>query len=236
VLPGGSAFVPLASIQDPGLILAAIARVLDLRDTAQRPLSEVVATALRDCRFLLVQDNFEHVLPAARDIAMKDACPGLTVLATSRARLHLSSGIRMAVPPWALPGSEQDLAIQTSACSGAVALVGERARQVQAAFLLDQVNAQAAEAVCRRLDGLPLAIELAAARMQVLSPALLLERLEPPLPLLRGMATCRASLLKRSVSRTGALILRRPTAGLVSGWRHANAKCWRWWSLAARTR
>jgi len=122
-------------------------RVFDLRDTAQRPLSEVVATALRDRRFL----------------------------------------------PWALPGSEQDLAIQ-------------------------------------------IAIELAAAWMQVLSPALLLERLEPPLPLLRGMATCRASLLKRSVSRTGALILRRPTAGLVSGWRHANAKCWRWWSLAARTR
>jgi predicted ATPase/DNA-binding CsgD family transcriptional regulator len=185
--PDGAAFVALASIQDPDHVLSSIASVLELREIAHRPLAEVVATALRDRHFLLVLDNFEHVLPAARGIAdLLATCPGLTVLATSRARVRLSAEIRVAVPPLALPNSKQDLDLRAIARSGAVALFVERARQVQPTFALDHENAQAVVAICRRLDGLPLAIELAAAWMHVLSPALLLERLEPRLPLLRG--------------------------------------------------
>jgi predicted ATPase/DNA-binding XRE family transcriptional regulator len=182
-------FVPLAAVADPALVLPAIADALDIRDTLGRPLAEALVAALRERRLLLVLDNFEHLPAAAAGLArLLAACPGVTVLVTSRAPLRVSGERRFATPPLALPTPGDESAIETVAASAAITLFVERARAVQPAFALGAGNAGAVAEICRRLDGLPLAIELAAARVQVLPPPELLRRLEPRLPLLRGGA------------------------------------------------
>jgi len=188
-IPDGAAFVPLASVSDPTLVLSAIARALDIREVAGRPLREAVAYALQGRRFLLLLDNFEHVLEAATDVARLVAdCPALAVLVTSRAPLRLSGEQRFVTTPLALPEAKANYSVTKLAGLGAIALFVERARWVQPDFSLSDQNAEAVGEICRSLDGLPLAIELAAAWMRVLSPQALLERLEPRLPLLRGGA------------------------------------------------
>jgi predicted ATPase/DNA-binding CsgD family transcriptional regulator/predicted negative regulator of RcsB-dependent stress response len=183
----GSVFVPLAAINGPALVLPTIAQALDTREIAERPLRDVLIATLRERHLLLVLDNFEHVLGAAADVlALLEGCPRLTVLATSRAPLGLHDEQRFGAPPLALPGVTDALPPDALTAYGAISLFVERARFVNVDFALNDQNAAAVVEICRRLDGLPLAIELAAAWVRVLSPVAILSRLEPRLPLLRG--------------------------------------------------
>ena len=185
--PDGAAFVPLAAVRDPSYVLPAIAQALDIRQAPDRRLAETLVVVLKDRHLLLVLDNFEHVAPAAGDVAdLLEACPRLTALVTSRAALRLDGERRFATLPLAVPSPEAPLAGDELAAAEAVALFVQRARQVQPDFAVDARNAAAVAEICRRLEGLPLAIELAAAWIRVLPPAALLERLAQRLPLLRG--------------------------------------------------
>jgi non-specific serine/threonine protein kinase len=183
----GVAFVLLAPIDDPDLVAPTVAHALGVRDTGDRPLVDRLALALGDAELLLVLDNFEHVLAAAPMVAdLLRACPRLTVLATSRERLRLGGEREVPVPPLPLP---ERAASGTAAALGenaAVRLFAERAGELEPGFALTDENAGTIAEVCRRLDGLPLAIELAAARSKVLPPPALLARLERRLPLLVG--------------------------------------------------
>jgi non-specific serine/threonine protein kinase len=191
--PSGAVFVPLAAIRDPGLVLPAIAGVLGVREAGDLPLVERLAAFVRDRGLLLLLDNLEQLLDAATDIAaLLAASPGLTILATSRAPLRISGERTFDVSPLGLPGwteesgSEPPLAELERA--EAVRLFVARAHAVRTDFALTEANAAAVAEVCRRLDGLPLAIELAAARVPVLPPPALLSRLRRRLPLLTGGA------------------------------------------------
>jgi predicted ATPase len=185
----GVVFVPLAAVGDPSLVVPTIARALEIQEAPGRPLMKALADALRDRRMLVVLDNLEHLLAGARDlVTLLNRCPRLALLVTSRSPLRLSIEQRMATPPLALPSPGDTPDIAALADLGAIALFVARARAVHHGFGLDTGNAAAASDICRRLDGLPLAIELAAAWVRVLPPAALLERLEQRLPLLHGGA------------------------------------------------
>lgn len=184
--PDGAWFVGLAPLVDPTLVTSAIAQVLGLREAGEERLVVRLAAFLRDKRALLVLDNFEHVVEAAPLIVeLLASCPRLIILVTSRMRLRLSGEREHAVSPLTLV-NEGTTSTAEAAASDAVRLFVERAQAVQRAFTLDDENAAAVAAICRRLDGLLLAIELAAARVKVLPPAALLARLERRLPLLTG--------------------------------------------------
>jgi non-specific serine/threonine protein kinase len=184
--PDGIVFVPLASITDPALVGPAMAQALGLRDAGDEPMSVRLADVLRDRHALLVLDNFEQVAEAAPLIAeLVLSCPKLTALVTSRAPLHLSGEREMPVLPLAVPETDDPTSAREADAS-AVRLFVRRAQAVRPDFALTEQNAAAVGAICRRLDGLPLAIELAAARVKFLSPSALLARLDPRLPLLTG--------------------------------------------------
>jgi predicted ATPase/DNA-binding CsgD family transcriptional regulator len=173
--PDGVVFVPLASIRDPGLVLPTIARVLGIREGGDRSVFDRLKEALAGRRLLLVLDNLEQVNAAAPLIAAAlDECRGLSVLATSRSALSISGEREFPVPPLSLGRGDSE----------AVQLFVERARAARPGFALTEANALPVGEVCRRLDGLPLAIELAAARSKMLSPAALLSRLDHGLPTL----------------------------------------------------
>ena len=183
-LPDGALFVPLATVNDHARMLPTIAEALGLRDGAsQTPLDRLISM-LRHRRMLLVLDNLEQLPAAAPEIgALISACPHLTVLATSRSPLHLRAEREYPVAPLELP--RPDLASTASlAASPAVALFVERARAARPDFALTDASAPAIAEICRRLDGLPLAIELAAAMTRVLTPQALLARMTRRLPLL----------------------------------------------------
>ena len=182
---GDVAFVPLAAVADAALVASAVVAALDLPTAGQPSPEEVVRTALRTRRLLLVLDNLEHLPAAALWVAdLLAACPGVTVLATSRSPLRLLGEGEAPVPPLALPECDTIAAPDDIQEAPAVRLFVERA--ATPAFALTHANAPAVAAICRRVDGLPLAIELAAARVKVLSPTELLTRLEKRLPLLTG--------------------------------------------------
>ena len=194
---GSVAFISLSAIGSPELVLATIARDLGVREAPIRPLRERLVSVLGDRRLLLVLDNFEHLLPAASDIAgLLTQCPRLTMLVTSREPLRLSGERRFPLSPMALPGSDDVPAPDQLSSFEAIALFVERARQVQPDFTLDAGNASTVLAICSRLDGLPLAIELAAAWLRILSPAALLSKLERRLPLLTGGASDQPARLR----------------------------------------
>jgi predicted ATPase/DNA-binding CsgD family transcriptional regulator len=181
----GAWFVDLSSLADDRLVAAAIARVLDLDTGSDRPVLELLAHRLRDDHRLLVLDNFEQVLGAATDVAaLLSECPGLKVLATSRAPLDLTWEHVFYVPPLALPVAGQRTPDALAECPS-VALFLERARAARGEFTLSERNAADVAEICVRLDGLPLAIELAAARSRLLPPPTLLSRLQHRLDLLR---------------------------------------------------
>lgn len=185
----GAVFVSLETVSRPDLMLPVIAHALGLRAAPDLPLVVSLAAALHDQRMLLVLDNVEHLLGAAVDLAdLLANCPGLTVLATSREPLRLSGEHRIATPPLALPEAGQAMSPEHLGAIEAIALFIERARQVRPNFALDAGNAATVHAICRRLDGLPLAIELAAPWLRLLAPGDLLTRLEPRLPLLTDEA------------------------------------------------
>ena len=183
----GVAFVPLAPVPAPDLVASAIARTLDVRQLGDQPIPERLRLALRDRRTLLLLDNFEHLLGAAPLVSQLLAtCPLLKVLVTSRARLRVSGEHAFPVPPLALPAAGDQAA--DPAAADAVRLFVGRAQAAEPSFALAEENALAVAEICRRVDGLPLAIELAAAWAPVLPPAAMLARLERRLPLLTGGA------------------------------------------------
>jgi predicted ATPase/class 3 adenylate cyclase len=184
--PDGVFFVDLAGLRDPTLVLAAIASILGVREAGAVALHDTLAAYLTPKCMLLVLDNCEQVIEAASDIAvLLTTCPHLSILATSREPLHLRWEKEYPVSPLALPEGEQaDLA--ELARVPAVALFVARASASNPHFALTEANVAAVVEICRRLDGLPLAIELAAARVRLLPPTALLDRLERRLPLLAG--------------------------------------------------
>ena len=183
----GAAFVLLAPLGDAALVCMAVAQALGVRATrGQRPLDALRAT-LREHALLLVLDNFEHVADAAPMTAdLLAACPHLAILATSRAPLGVSGEHEFPVLPLAVPDPECPPPVDELLDYPAVRLFVERARAVDPAFALTAETGPAVAAICQRLDGLPLAIELAAARTKVLSPPAMLPRLARRLPLLVG--------------------------------------------------
>jgi predicted ATPase/DNA-binding CsgD family transcriptional regulator len=178
------AFVPLAAIRDPDLLWVTVVRALGLQasdETAQ----EAVRAYLRARTTLLILDNVEHLLTVGTALVdLVRAAPGLTLLVTSRALLRVSGEQVMTVPPLGLPDS--GVLPQASALPefGAVRLFIERCQAVRSTFVIDDENAADVVDICRRLDGVPLAIELAAARITVLPPNALVARLQRRLPLL----------------------------------------------------
>jgi predicted ATPase/DNA-binding CsgD family transcriptional regulator len=183
----GVAFVSLAPIHDSALVMPTIARAAGVREAGDRPLAEQLAERLRGLELLLVLDNLEQVAAASPHLAtLVAACPRLTVLATSRVRLNLSGERTFPVPPLALPAAGGESAADDVARSEAVALFVARATLADPGFAITEANVGAVTEVCHRLDGLPLAIELAAARLTHLTPTTLLARLDRRLPLLTG--------------------------------------------------
>jgi predicted ATPase/class 3 adenylate cyclase len=184
--PDGVFFVDLASLRDSALVLPTVASVLNIRTQPTEAPRDALIAYLAAKRILLVLDNCEQVIEAAPDIAeLLAACPQLAILATSREPLNVRSEQEYPVSPLALPGIEQSQLADLGRVP-AVALFVARASASDPRFALTEENAAAVVEICRRLDGLPLAIELAAARVRILPPAALLDRLEQRLPLLTG--------------------------------------------------
>lgn len=183
----GVFFVELAPVPSPELVVPTLAKTLGVHETPSRPLSETLEEYLRDKQLLLVLDNFEHVLAAAPHVAdLLAGCPRLKVLVTSREALHLSGEQQLSVPPLALPDPSRPLSNDDIAQYEAIRLFVERAQTVKPEFAVSGANASAVAEICRRLDGLPLAIELAAARVKMFSPAAILARLDRRLTVLTG--------------------------------------------------
>jgi predicted ATPase/DNA-binding XRE family transcriptional regulator len=185
----GAFFVDLAPLRDAEGVPSAIAQSLGLREAGEQPLPVALMDALRGRQLLLVLDNCEQVLAAAPYAAgLLAACPRLKLLATSREPLHLRWEQEVPVPPLALPNLADPPPLDHLAAVPAVALFVQRAQAVKPDFTLTERNAQAVATICVRLDGLPLAIELAAARIHLLAPNALLARLTHRLQLLTGGA------------------------------------------------
>lgn len=183
----GVAFAALSQIDDPALVLPAIAAALGLHDAGDQTTGELLRAQLGERRLLLVIDNYEHLLAAAPDIAtLLAACSEFAILATSRAPLRLRGEREWIVAPLPPPDLPRLPAVADIMENPAVTLFVTRARDVAPEFALTQTNAAAVAAICRRLDGLPLALELAAARIRLLNPTELLARLDRSLPLLSG--------------------------------------------------
>jgi predicted ATPase/DNA-binding XRE family transcriptional regulator len=181
----GVAFVDLVPLRDPTLVVPTIAQVLGVRVPAGRSSREALLAYLDGKRQLLVLDNLEHLLDAVPVVGdVLDHCPRLGVLATSRIALCLRAEQRYPVQPLSLPIVDTTASLMQIASSAAVRLFVARTQAVQPDFALTEDNRRTVAEVCRRLDGLPLAIELAAARSQVLSPTVLLARLEKRLAVL----------------------------------------------------
>jgi predicted ATPase/class 3 adenylate cyclase len=200
----GVFFVSLAPLTDPALVPVAIAQVLGLREVGDRSPLAMVREYVRERSLLLLLDNFEQVLPAASCVtALLEAGPRVQVLVTSRAALQLRGEREFPVPPLACPNLTHEQAPDDLQRYAAVALFAERVASIRPTFVLTAENGAAVAEICVRLDGLPLAIELAAARIRVFSPQALLARLEHRLPLLTGGARdlpARQQTLRRAIA------------------------------------
>jgi len=180
--------VPLATVDDPALVAPAVARFLGVGDAGERPALERVKLYLQDRELLLLLDGFEQVVDAATLVAeLLEACPALKVLVASRAALRLSGEHELAVPPLACPRTRGEPVDENRlAAFPSVALFVQRAQAARPDFRLRAENAGAVGEICARLDGLPLAIELAAARVKLLEPEAMVARLGHRLQLLTG--------------------------------------------------
>lgn len=187
VFGDGIFYVSLSALTSPDFVLPAIAKVLEVPETSQRSLSEAVKDVLLNKDLLLILDNFEHLLEAAPLVTdLLSATADLRVLITSREVLHVYGEHEFAVPPLPLPDLDRLPLPDELLNFAAIALFVERARVVQADFALTADNAVAVAAICVRLDGLPLAIELAAARSKLFTPEAMLLRLSDRLSFLIG--------------------------------------------------
>jgi predicted ATPase/DNA-binding CsgD family transcriptional regulator len=181
----GVSFISLAAIHSPELVLPTIAYALGLRESGEWPLLERLSTMLRERRFLLVLDNFEQVVQAAPALVdMLQTSPKLKILVTSRAVLHVRGEYQFHIPPLALPDPKQQANPEMLLQSAAVALFLERRKALLPDIAITPENARAIAEICIRLDGLPLAIELAAARSKLFPPQALLARLDRRLEVL----------------------------------------------------
>jgi predicted ATPase/class 3 adenylate cyclase len=186
--PDGVFFVELASISDPELVPSAIASALRKREEGARSVSETLMIELRNQNSLLVLDNLEQVIEAGPWLGMlMGAAYQIQVLVTSRSPLRIQGEQEFPVPPLALPDPAQTQPEELPRFE-ALMLFVDRAMAIDPSFALSEGNSRAIAEICRRLDGLPLAIELAASRLRLLSPAAMLERLDRALPLLTGTA------------------------------------------------
>jgi predicted ATPase/DNA-binding XRE family transcriptional regulator len=176
--PDGVTFVALASLRDPTLIATAIAAALGVRDTSGRPLRDALVEALQSRQTLLVIDNFEHVIVGAPLLSdLLASCPKLRLLVTSREALQVNGEQLYPVPPLGLPQRGQSPPVEHLARFSAVQLFTERAAAIAPQFRVDESNADTVTEICHQLDGLPLAIEMAASRIRILTPEAILERL-----------------------------------------------------------
>ncbi len=181
----GVFYVPLAPLRDADLIALTLLRALELRQTSGRPADEILISALRKRDMMLVLDNFEHLLSATDLLSrMLHECPRLRLVVTSRTALKIQGEQRFELAPLDLPGPEQLANLDTLAGYPAVELFVERARAIKRSFELSEANLRTVVEICSRLDGLPLAIELAAARINTLTPQALLMRLDQRLRVL----------------------------------------------------
>jgi predicted ATPase/DNA-binding SARP family transcriptional activator len=188
--PAGVCWVELAQTEDPGLVGHAVARQLGVPDTPGQEPAEAAAAYIADHRLMVVLDNCEHLAGATAVLTefLLACCPALTILATSREALGVDGELNWQVPPLSLPPSGPAPTASALADSDAVKLFEQRAQLVWPSFRITDENAAAVAAICQRLDGLPLAIELAAARLRVLSTAELAERLDDMFAVLVGGA------------------------------------------------
>jgi non-specific serine/threonine protein kinase len=185
----GVFFIPLAAINDPGLVLPTIAHTIGVKDFTAESLAGKVQEYLGSKKMLLAIDNFEQVLAAASELSpLLASAPFLKLLVTSRTPLHLYGEHEFVVPPFDLPDTKRVPPLETLVRYEAIRLFNERAQAAKHDFELTHDNAKAVVEICYRLDGLPLAIELAAARIKTFTPATLLEHLSSPLRLLTGGA------------------------------------------------
>jgi predicted ATPase/predicted Ser/Thr protein kinase len=190
--PSSVYFVPLAGLSDPSSIASVIAQTLGVRETAGQPQIETLKEYLHNSLnspMLLVIDNFEHLVESAPMLAeMMAATPNLKLLVTSRAALHVYEEHEFPVPPLTLPDTKALPSLETLSQYSAISLFVQRAAAVKPGFKLTEENAAVVTEICARLDGLPLAIELAAARIKFLSPSAMRTRLASRLQLLTGGA------------------------------------------------
>ena len=176
---GGMAFAGLAPVGDAALVVPTIAQTLGLKEAEGRNVREALHAHLGEKRFLLVVDNLEHLLEVVPEIvALMEACPGLTVLATSRAPLRVRGEQEYPVGPLEMPDPTRTPLVGAVAGTPAAELFVDRAKAASPTFDLTDANSAAVAAICWRLDGLPLALELAAARARFLGPTALLSRLD----------------------------------------------------------
>ncbi|MGB3306037.1 MAG: tetratricopeptide repeat protein [Thermomicrobiales bacterium] len=186
VFPDGVVFVPLVAVTDPDQVPVSVAHALAIRETG-RSVEQDLVQHIGESRLLLVLDNLEQVVAAAPFIArLLESCPGLTVLGTSRVRLRITGEHEMTVRAMQLPQNGETLTPAEVAAFDGVALFLERTRAIAPAFSFTDRTAGTVVDICHRLEGLPLGIELAAAQMRVLSPEMLLARLEHQLHILTG--------------------------------------------------
>jgi non-specific serine/threonine protein kinase len=182
-----AAFVSLASVSDPDLLLSTIERELEIESEIGRTPLQTVASFVRGTTVLLVLDNLEQILAGTPVVGeLLAMCPELTVLATSRIRLGLSGEHVVPIDPLDVPPESGNSTLNELASNPSIRLFTERANSVHPTFALDSRNVEAVRVICRQLDGLPLAVELAAARSNMLSPESLAARLEHRLELLTG--------------------------------------------------
>lgn len=182
----GVAYVPLTAVRDPNLVIPTIASTLRIGEEPNEPLAATLKHWLRERELLLVLDNFEHVLDAATDLAdLLAGCGSVTILATSRERLQLRGEHVYEVPPLAVPRPDRQSDPAALARCGSVALFSEHMRHVNPDFLVTEENSQSIVTICNQLDGLPLAIELAAARARFTTLHDLASRLTSRLDLLQ---------------------------------------------------
>ena len=185
----GVFLVTLAPITDPTLVASAIAKTLSVTESAGRSLIDHLKEHLREKQMLLLLDNFEQTLDAAPLVVeLLAAAPQLKILVTSRAVLHVTGERQFPVPPLTIPDAKSEPPVKLLEQYSAVALFTQRARAVKPDFAITETNASAVIEICRQLEGLPLAIELAAARTKLFPPKAMLARLNDRLQLLTGGA------------------------------------------------
>ncbi len=227
--PDGVWWVELARLEDPTLLPAAVIGALGLREVLDRALQDTLVEHLRDRRALVVLDNCEHLLTACAELAdvLLRGCPSLTILATSRAPLGVPGETTWRVPSMSLPAEPQSEPIEALRQSDAVSLFIDRAMQVRRNFTITTANAPAVAQICHDLDGIPLAIELAAARVRMLAPEQIARALSDRFHLLTGGArtamprhqTLQASIdWSHELLNDGERTLLRRLAVFAGGW------------------